>query len=153
MPLTPESVAAASNAWVWVPDNATVVEDEQYSIVRLPDYFEYQLQVLEFRPSGPLRGAVDALLARARSFGVPKVRWEVRLDSPAGLAEELIARGAELVVTLDVLACDLRDGAPALPPAAMDGASCCYQSEAGESKPQSFELMDRVIPGSWAGHR
>jgi GNAT superfamily N-acetyltransferase len=50
----------ASSAWVWVPDDATVVEDEQYGIVRLPDYFEYQLKVLEFRPSGPLSGAIDA---------------------------------------------------------------------------------------------
>jgi hypothetical protein len=40
MTLTAESVAAASNAWVWVPDNATVVEGEQYKIPRLPDYFE-----------------------------------------------------------------------------------------------------------------
>jgi len=48
MTLTPEFVSAASNAWVWVPDNAIVVEDEQYKFARLPDYFEYQLKVLEF---------------------------------------------------------------------------------------------------------
>ena len=82
MTLTPESVAAASNAWVWVPDNATVIEDKQYKFARLPDYFEYQLTVLEFRPSGSLGGAVDALLDRARSFGLPKLRWEVRAQQP-----------------------------------------------------------------------
>lgn len=120
MTLTAESVVAASNAWVWVPDNATVVEDEQYKIARFPDYFEYQLTVLEFRPSGPLRGAVDAVLARARAFGVPKLRWEVRLGSPAGLAAQLTARGATLAVTIDVLARDLRDGGPALPPPTVD---------------------------------
>ena len=120
MTLTAESVAAASNAWVWVPDNATVVEDEQYKIARLPDYFEYQLTVLEFRPSRPLSGAVDAVLQRARAFGLPKVRWEVRLDSPAGLREQLTARGAALEATIDVLACDLREGGPALPPASVD---------------------------------
>ena len=120
MTLTAESVAAASNAWVWIPDNATVVEDEQYKIARLPDYFDYQLTVLEFRPSGPLGGAVEALLERARAFGLPKVRWEVRLDSPAELPAELTARGATLKVMLDVLACDLREGAPALPPASAD---------------------------------
>jgi GNAT superfamily N-acetyltransferase len=120
MTLTAEFVAAASNAWVWVPDNATVVEDEQYKIARLPDYFEYQVTVLEFRPSGPLGGAVDAVLARARAFGLPKVRWEVRLDSPPGLPAQLTARGATLEATIDVLACDLRAGAPALPPPAVD---------------------------------
>jgi GNAT superfamily N-acetyltransferase len=120
MTLTAESVVAASNAWVWIPDNATVVEDEQYKIARLPDYFDYQLTVLEFRPSGPLGGAVEALLERARAFRLPKVRWEVRLDSPAELPAELTARGATLEVMLDVLACDLREGAPALPPASAD---------------------------------
>jgi GNAT superfamily N-acetyltransferase len=124
MTLTAESVAAASNAWVWVPDNATVVGDEQCKLARLPDYFEYQLTVLEFRPSGPLRGAglrsaVNAVLERARAFGLPKVRWEVRLDSPAGLEAQLVDRGATLEVTLDVLACDLRNGVPALPPPAV----------------------------------
>ena len=94
MTLTAESVVAASNAWVWIPDNATVVEDEQYKIARLPDYFDYQLTVLEFRPSGPLGGAVEALLERARAFGLPKVRWEVRLDSPAELPAELPAAAA-----------------------------------------------------------
>jgi GNAT superfamily N-acetyltransferase len=120
MPLTAESVAAASTAWVWIPDNATVVEDEQYKLARLPDYFEYQLTVLEFRPSGPLPAAVDAVLARARAFGLPTLRWEARLSSPAGLTAELTARGAVLGTAIDVLACDLRAGTPALPPASVD---------------------------------
>jgi GNAT superfamily N-acetyltransferase len=120
MTLTAECVAAASNAWVWVPDNATVVEDEQYKIARLPDYFDYQLTVLEFRPSGPLGAAVDAVLERACAFGLPKVRWEVRFDSPAELPAELTARAATLVAMLDVLACDLREGVPTLPPASVD---------------------------------
>ncbi len=120
MALTAESVAAASDAWVWVPDNATVVEDEQCKIARLPDYFEYRLTVLEFRPSGPLSAAVDAVLERARAFGLPKLRWEVRLGSPLRLPEELTARGATLEVMIDVLACDLREGTPTLPPASVD---------------------------------
>ena len=32
MTLTPEFVSAAGNAWVWVPDNA-IVEDEQYKLL------------------------------------------------------------------------------------------------------------------------
>jgi hypothetical protein len=94
--LTVESVAAASNAWVWVPDSATVVEDAQYKIARLPDYFDHQLTVLTFRPSEPLGAAVDAVLERARAVGLPKLRWEVRLDSPAELPAELSARGARV---------------------------------------------------------
>jgi hypothetical protein len=122
MSLSASSVAAASAAWVWVPDNATVVEDDQYAIMRLPDYFEYQLSVLTFRPAGPLGEAVDAVLARARSFGLPELRWQVGAADQDGLAAELTARGATVVLTLDVLASDLRGGAPPIPPPSVDVA-------------------------------
>ena len=120
MTLSASAVTAASAAWVWVPDNATVIEGDQYTILRLPDYFDYQLSVLEFQPAGPLGEAVDAVLARARSFGLPKLRWQVRLDDPAELAAELTSRGARPEATLDVMASDLSGGAPALPPPAVD---------------------------------
>ena len=118
--MTAESVAAASAAWVWVPDNAAVTETDEYTIVRLPDYFEYQLSVNAFAPAGPLGAAVDRVLDRARSFGLPKVRWQVRLEDPDGLAAELAARGGRVALVLDVLACDLTRGRPALPPPAAD---------------------------------
>ncbi|MGH3209295.1 MAG: GNAT family N-acetyltransferase [Trebonia sp.] len=120
MTLTVKSVVAASNAWQWTLDDMTTVEDAQYKIARLPDYFDPPLTVMEFRPSGPLGAAVSAVLDRARAFGLPKLRWEVRLDSPAELVAELTARGATRQLVLDVLACDLRNGAPTLPPASAD---------------------------------
>jgi GNAT superfamily N-acetyltransferase len=120
MSLTASSVAAASAAWVWVPDNATVVEADEYAIVRLPDYFEYQLSVLAFRPARPLPEAVDALLDRARSFGLPELRWQVPADATAGLAGELTERGARVLLTLDVLASDLSGGTPEIPPPSAD---------------------------------
>jgi hypothetical protein len=120
MTMTAESVAAASAAWVWVPDNATVVETDEYTILRMPDYFEYQLAVNAFHPAGPVGEAVGRVLDRAREFGLPKVRWQVRLEDPAGLAAELEARGGRIELALDVLACDLTRGRPALPPPAAE---------------------------------
>jgi hypothetical protein len=120
MTMTAESVAAASAAWVWVPDDATVVETDDYTILRMPDYFEYKLSVNAFEPGGSLGEAVDRVLDRARSFGLPEVRWPVRLADPAGLAAELEARGGHVELVLDVLACDLTGGPPALPPPAAD---------------------------------
>jgi len=122
MTLTAESVAAASAAWVWVPDNATVVEDDEYTILRMPDYFDHQLAVTTFEPAGPLEEAVDRVLERARSFGLPEVRWQMRFDGPEELAAELESRGARTHVMLDVLACDLRGGGPELPPPSVDVA-------------------------------
>lgn len=118
--LSPSAVAAASAAWVWVPDNATVVEEDEYTLLRLPDYFDYQLSVLAFTPAGPLGPAVDAVLTRARSFGRPELMWEVHLADPAGLSSELESRGAKLKVTLDILADDLSGGVPVLPPPSAD---------------------------------
>jgi GNAT superfamily N-acetyltransferase len=114
------AVAAASAAWVWTPDNATVVEGDGYTILRLPEYSHYQLEVNAFRPAGPLGSAVDAVIARARSFGLPELWWQVRLEDPARLAAELTSRGAQAKVTLDVLARDLSQGGPALPPPTED---------------------------------
>ena len=126
MSLSASSVAAASSAWVWIPDNATVVETDEYTILRLPDYFDYQLSVTGFRPAGAdgVDGApgeaVDRVLDRARSFGLPEVRWQVRLEDPEGLADELTARGATVAVLVDVLASELKDSAPRLPPPAVN---------------------------------
>jgi GNAT superfamily N-acetyltransferase len=120
MSLSASSVAAASAAWVWVPENAVVVETDDYAMMRLPDYFDYHLAMLTFRPSGPLGTSVEAVLIRARSFGLPELRWQVGAEAPDGLARELTARGATVVLTLDVLASDLDGAAPAITPPSVD---------------------------------
>jgi hypothetical protein len=114
--MTAESVAAASAAWVWVPDNATIAQTDEYTIFRMPDYFEFPLFVNTFKPAGPLGEAVGRVLGAARSHGLPEVRWPVRLEDPAGLAAELEARGGRVELVLDVLARDLSGGRPALRP-------------------------------------
>lgn len=114
------SVAAASAAWVWIPDFATVARTGEYTIVRLPGYFPHPLSVAAFRPAGPLSPAVDAVLNRAREFGLPDLQWQLLLGAPAGLTEELASRGGTVRVNLNVLALDLRAGAPELPPPAVD---------------------------------
>jgi GNAT superfamily N-acetyltransferase len=119
MGLSPSAVAAASAAWVWVPENAAVIETDDSAIMRLPEYYDYQLAVLAFRPAGPLEAAVDRLLDRARAFGLPELRWQVGAADPEGLAGQLAARGASVVLTLDVLASDLTGGPPAIRPAAV----------------------------------
>jgi GNAT superfamily N-acetyltransferase len=119
MSLSAERVVAASNAWSWIPDNATTEATEEYLLVRFPDYFEHPLELLRFSPagaSGASPDAVDTVLDRARRFGLPDLHWWVRLDSPPGVADLLVARGATLDETLDVLAVDLSRGAPELLP-------------------------------------
>jgi hypothetical protein len=119
MSLSAEKVVAASNAWSWIPDNATTEATEEYLLVRFPDYFEHPLELLRFSPaaaSGASPQAVDAVLDRARRFGLPDLHWWVRLNSPPEVADLLVARGATVGETLDVLAVDLSRGAPELLP-------------------------------------
>jgi GNAT superfamily N-acetyltransferase len=119
MTLPAAQVVAASNAWTWIPDNATSVATEEFLLVRFPDYFDHPLELMRFNPagSGPaLAAAVDAVLDRARQFGLPDLYWWIKLDSPPEVVELLRARGATVDETLDVLAVDLGPGVPALPP-------------------------------------
>jgi GNAT superfamily N-acetyltransferase len=129
MSLPAESVAAACNAWFWVSDDAVTVETDEYLLVRSPDYFTHPLSLAWFRPAGGpggrgpgagLAARVAAVLDRARQFGLPRLYWHVRLDSPAGVPDLLTARGATVAETLDVLALDLRPGVPAFPAPARD---------------------------------
>jgi GNAT superfamily N-acetyltransferase len=119
MSLSAESVAAASNAWSWISDDATTVETDEYLLVRSPDYFTHPLSLAWFHPAGPVSAGVAAVLDRARQFGLPRLYWKVRLDSPPGVPDLLTARNAIVAETLDVLVLDLRHGA-ALPAPARD---------------------------------
>jgi hypothetical protein len=116
--LSDQAVIAASNSWIWVPDNATATETDEYLIVRFPDYFDHPLEVVRFTPVGSVADTVEMVLDRAREYGLPKLWWMVRLDSPSGVPELLEAQGATLDETLDVLARDLSGGAPELLPPA-----------------------------------
>jgi len=109
-----ERVAAASRAWVWVPETAVRVETRDYLLVRFPDYFEHPLAVLDFHPQGDPERAADALLDRARELELPQLMWWVRLGAAPGTDELLRARGGTLHETLDVLALDLGHGVPDL---------------------------------------
>ncbi|MFJ1754915.1 GNAT family N-acetyltransferase [Kitasatospora sp. NPDC088134] len=120
MSLSTAEVAAAGDAWVWSPPDAEVVATDGYTLVRLPDYYEFDLSVVSFTPAGPLGPAVDALLERARTFDLPILDWQVLIGAPAGLAAELAARGGRVKLELEVLAADLTGGAPALRPPELD---------------------------------
>jgi hypothetical protein len=100
-----ESVITASNAWLWVPDNAVSVETSDYLLVRYPDYFDHALELIRFKPAGPVEDAMAAVLDRARQFARPALHWMVRLDGPAGVPELLEARGATVGLSADNTDC------------------------------------------------
>ncbi|MEV7186614.1 GNAT family N-acetyltransferase [Kitasatospora sp. NPDC093102] len=167
MSLSASAVAAASAAWVWTPPDAEVVEGDECTILRLPDYVDFDLSVVSFTPAGPLGPAVDAVLERARAFGLPTLDWQVLIGYPAALAAELSARGGRVKLDLEVLAVDLSQGAPRLRPptvgvspvwatdfaTARDGAAVGVTGFGGELPPdeQIEELAARSAKAVAAG--
>lgn len=112
--MTPARVIAASVDWVYVPDNATRLETDEYLLVRFPDYSEHQLELLGFEPGPDLEAAVERVLEGARTLDVAELIWWVKLGAPAGTTELVVARGGVPDETLDVLALDLAPGLPDL---------------------------------------
>ncbi|MEP9381094.1 GNAT family N-acetyltransferase [Nocardioides sp. KR10-350] len=107
-------VRAAFARWRWVPPGAPRVQTEELLIVRLPDHFPNPLQLLRAHALRPVADLVDEALAQARRLGDglrddALTVW-VRLDAPAGLEEEIVARGGRLDEAVDAFALDLADG-------------------------------------------
>jgi GNAT superfamily N-acetyltransferase len=148
MSLSPDQVAAASAATTWVPDNATSEETDEYRVVRLPDYFDPPLRLLRFSPAGPLEPALEAALDRARQFGLPDLQWTLAVNSPPELAGLLEARGATVTETVDVLALDLANGAPALPPPDPDLDLTVNWATDLQTITDSTELAAEIFGGS-----
>lgn len=112
--MTPDDVVRASNAWVYVPDEATVVETPDYCLVRFPDHFVNPLELVRFTPTRPAAEVVPEVVEQARSFGLPEVVWRVRLDSPSDAEPLLRDLGSTIDETLDVFALDLTRPLPGL---------------------------------------
>ncbi len=102
-------VAAASEAWVWLPDHAITVETDEYLLVRYPDWFEEPLVLTRVRPHRAVAVVLDEALARASELGPPQVLCWVAPDADPGL-EPLLAHRGTLAETVDILARGLTAG-------------------------------------------
>ncbi|MDQ6934625.1 MAG: GNAT family N-acetyltransferase [Actinomycetota bacterium] len=115
--LAPETVVAASNAWLWIPPEAERHETDDYLLVRFPEYFLTPAEVIRTVSERPAAELVREVIAEVRRLGLPSFIWWIKLDTtPEDLEGELVAQGAQLDQTLTVLARDLAEGAPGLDP-------------------------------------
>ena len=113
---TPERIREAAAAWVWVPEDAEQVLTDDYQLIGYPEFFTLPTQVAWSRSERPAGDLVDEVSDHVRSWGRPKVSWWVsEATRPADTEAILLDRGAELVETVEVLAYDMTDAAPAIP--------------------------------------
>ncbi|MEV0645214.1 GNAT family N-acetyltransferase [Phytomonospora sp. NPDC050363] len=104
---SPAAVAAAVEAWVLNPPGTRLAETPEYRIALFPAPFPDPLQLQWVRSSRPARAVLDDVVAHARTFGLPEIHVHARLSSPEGFDDALVARGAQLVDTGDILAMGL----------------------------------------------
>ncbi|HYF72974.1 MAG TPA: hypothetical protein VD864_09135, partial [Nocardioides sp.] len=147
---TREEVAAASAAWVWLPDFAVTVETDEYLVVRYPDWFEEPLMLTRLRPRRPAEVVVDEALARAAELGPREILCWVTSDSdPDGDrgVEALLAQRGRPAQTVDVLARDLAAGAPA--PHTPDGVELRWVTDVATLRDHenvSAEVFGGTVP-------
>jgi GNAT superfamily N-acetyltransferase len=114
--LSPELVAEASNAWVWVPESATAVETADYLLVRFPDWFEHPAALVRFEPTADPATALDEAVAKAGELGADRLVAWVRLGAGPAVDALFLGRGGVPDEVLDVLALDLSSAVPELDP-------------------------------------
>lgn len=109
-------VAAALGRWVWIPEGATVVETDDWLLLRYPDWAYTPLVLTRFTPVGDPTRALAAALDEARSLApdLESLQAVCGLASPAGTERVLAAADGVLVEDAEVLALDLGDGPPDL---------------------------------------
>jgi GNAT superfamily N-acetyltransferase len=117
--LSAADVRRRIDEWIWVPDDARTVEADEFLLIAYPDWFSDPTIALRWR--SPDASTVDDVLEAARSLGRSSPVTFFNLDeTTAELEGALVARGAELNMTLAVLALDLAS-LPAIPvPADVD---------------------------------
>lgn len=112
---TAEAVLAAAAEWVWIPPDAEQVATADYQLIAYPRHFQHPTQVPWSGSERPVTELIDEVAAHVRDWGRNAVYWWVRdATRPPDTEAALLARGATLAETVQVLAYDLADGLPGL---------------------------------------
>lgn len=116
MALTTQQVLAASDAWLWVPDQARCEVVADVPVVDYPDWAHTPFWAAPLdtgRPGAEAPAVVAAVVAAARERRKPWMTWWLSPSArPAELVDALLAVGAVPQETCDLAACDLSDGVP-----------------------------------------
>lgn len=115
---TADEILAAASDWAWVPPDAREVLTEEYQLVSYPErYHTFDVQVLWSRSDRPVDDLVGEIAGQARAWGHSHVYWRVSAGTrPAGTEAALLASGASLAESCQVLGYDMTDGLPELSP-------------------------------------
>jgi hypothetical protein len=114
-------VLEAAAGWIWVPDDAVAVGTEEYQLIRYPDRLLDPVfpaaQVAWSKTARPLDEVIAEIAAQVREWGLAEVHWWVSAATrPIDTEQALLAGGARLGETVEVLGYVLDHGLPELDP-------------------------------------
>jgi GNAT superfamily N-acetyltransferase len=114
--LDPDDVRARIAEWIWVPEEARTVDDDEFLLIAYPAYFSDPTVATRWHSERPADELIDDVLAAAQGLGRSSVNFFDLSDTtrPPDLERRLRERGAEQTETLAVLAGDLTSGIPDL---------------------------------------
>ncbi len=111
----PQSVIAAANEWVWIPEGAPHVRTDDYLVVRYPEWFVSPTTARVRRQPEDVPALLDEVHAITRGWGRDHMWWVVSDIGPSADVEtELLRRGAVVTERSDILAIPLGEGLPDL---------------------------------------
>lgn len=114
---TAQRVLDAAAAWVWVPDGAIDVRTDDYQLIRYPgrllDPSFPAAQVAWSATAQPLGEILGEIAGQVRRWGLAELGWWISAATePARTEAFLLARGAELAETVQVLGYPLDEDLP-----------------------------------------
>ena len=120
---TAQRVLEADADWVWVPDGAIDVHTDDYQLIRFPDGLldpgSPVAQVVSSDTARPLDEVIAEVAGQVRGWALSSVDWWITAATrPADTEAVLLARGAELTESLNILGCPLDGAAPGPDPPA-----------------------------------
>lgn len=102
---TAQRVVAASNEWVWVPDDATSTRTDEFLVVHPPGYLPLATMVRVFGSGRAAPDLADDVEAAARRLGSSRLSWRLSdFTVPRDLEDVVRSRGGTTTERMDILA-------------------------------------------------
>lgn len=143
-----EEVLAASDAWRWIPPEATSLEIDGVQVIDYPVWAFTGFSVTPLA-TGLSHEELPALIERVRAAAVERAKasmewWISPSTSPDGFGDALVAAGATLDETCDIYAFDMRERLPDVGP--LDGITTVVVND--ESTLDDYELVGNAVWGA-----
>ncbi|TWE12815.1 hypothetical protein [Rudaeicoccus suwonensis] len=139
---------AASDAWRWIPPEATSFEIDGVQVIHYPAWAFTEFSVTPLA-TGLAQDELPTLIARVRSAAIERSKssmewWISPSTAPDGFGDALLTAGASLDETCDIYAFDMSERLPDVGP--VDGIETVLVTD--ETALDDYELVGNAVWGA-----